>query len=218
MSQQINLFNPIFRKQKKYFSSATMAQALALICVACALLAWDASNRMRSLKLQAAATDARLATRQQYLNEARVQFAPRAKSTTLPAEIKAAEQELALLANASETIKRGGFGEVRGFSGYFRALARQDLEGIWLTDIVIGNDGSSIGLQGNALQGELVPQFMQRLAQEAVMKGKTFSTLEIGPPPLQEAGPGGAPPVAPGYLHFSLQSAPVAPQIAAVAK
>ena len=31
MSQQINLFNPIFMKQKKYFSVTTMLQALGLI-------------------------------------------------------------------------------------------------------------------------------------------------------------------------------------------
>ena len=31
MSQQINLFNPIFLKQKKYFSVVTMLQALLLI-------------------------------------------------------------------------------------------------------------------------------------------------------------------------------------------
>ena len=31
MSQQINLFNPIFLKQKRYFSAATMLQALGLV-------------------------------------------------------------------------------------------------------------------------------------------------------------------------------------------
>src|SRR5438105_1650000 len=31
MSQQINLFNPIFLAQKKYFSAAAMLQALALL-------------------------------------------------------------------------------------------------------------------------------------------------------------------------------------------
>lgn len=216
MSQQINLFNPIFRQQKKYFSSVAMVRALAIISVACALLAWDASHRMSAMRLQAAATDARLAARQQRLNDVRTQYAPRAKSTTLPADIKAAEQELALLANASETIKRGGFGDVRGFSGYLRALARQDLEGVWLTDIVVANGGASLSLQGNALQAELVPQYLQRLAQEPAMRGKTFSTLEIGAPPLPPAGAEGKAPAAPSYLHFSLQSAPV--QLAAVGK
>jgi hypothetical protein len=37
MSQQINLYNPIFRKQKKVFSSATMLQAFALIVLVVAV-------------------------------------------------------------------------------------------------------------------------------------------------------------------------------------
>ena len=31
MSQQINLFNPLFLEKKKYFSAVTMTQALGLI-------------------------------------------------------------------------------------------------------------------------------------------------------------------------------------------
>jgi len=214
VSQQINLFNPIFRKQKKYFSSATMAQALAIICVACALLAWDAGLRLRALQAQAASTDARLAARQQKLGEIKVQYAPRARSATLPLEIKAAEQELAMLANARDTIARGGVGDVRGFSAVLRALARQDVEGLWLTDIAIDNGGASIGLQGNALQAALVPQYMQRLSQEAALKGQSFSTLRIGPP--AQADGSGAKAAAPVYLQFSLQSTPGRAQLAAV--
>ena len=37
MSQQINLYNPIFRKQKKVFSSTTMLQGLALIVLVVAV-------------------------------------------------------------------------------------------------------------------------------------------------------------------------------------
>jgi hypothetical protein len=218
VSQQINLFNPVFRIQKKYFSSVAMVRALVIICAACALLAWDAANRVRAMKLQAAATDVRLAARQQRLNEVRTQYAPRASSTVLPAEIKAAALELSLLASAGDTIKGGRLGQAGGFSGYFRALARQDLEGVWLTDIVIGSGGATLSLQGNAMQAELVPQYLQRLAQEPAMKGKSFSTLEIGAPPLPETGPSGVAPAAPNYLHFSLQSTPVTPQLAAVGK
>ncbi len=37
MSQQINLFNPVFLTQKKYFSVLTMLQALGLIVLGSAL-------------------------------------------------------------------------------------------------------------------------------------------------------------------------------------
>ncbi len=204
MSQQINLFNPIFRKQKKYFSSVTMLQALGIICLGCALLVADSANRMRALVQQAAATDAKLISKQQYLDGVKVQYPPRAKSATLGAELAAAQAELSLLTNASETVRRGGFGDTRGFSAYFRAFGRQKIDGLWLTELHLGAGGSAIGVQGNALTAELVPQYMQRLALEPVMKGATFSALDIGAPtpPASTAGP--LPAIT--YLTFKLQS------------
>lgn len=204
MSQQINLFNPIFRKQKKYFSSVTMAQALAIICVACALLAVDAARRTRALRNQAAGIDALLLARQERLAEFRVRYAPRQKSPTLTAEILAAEEQLAMLSHAQATVTRGDFGDQRGFSSYFRAFARQSVDGLWLTGLSIGSGGARLGLQGNTLQAELVPLYMRRLSSEAVMQGKAFSTLEIGSAVAAPPAAGNVP--AAQFLPFNLQS------------
>lgn len=212
MTQQINLFNPIFRKQKKYFSSVAMAQALGIICVACALLAVEAAVRTRALTKQATATSELLALKQQRLTDVKVQFAPRLKSATLVAEISAAQQEMTMLQNATATVKRGGFGDTRGFSAYFRAFARQSVPGLWLTDLDISSGGERIGVQGNALQAPLVPQYMGRLAQEPIMKGKEFATLNMSavkPAQVSVATTAGTPVAAsavPTYLSFSLQS------------
>ena len=210
MTQQINLFNPIFRTQKKYFSSVAMLQALAIICLACALLSVDALRRVRTLQTQAAATDGLLAARQQKLTDIRTQFAPRQKSPTLATELKTAQDELAMLTSAAATIERGGFGDTRGFSGYFRAFARQSVDGLWLTGLDIGANGTQLNVHGNTLQAELVPQYMHRLATEPVMQGKAFSSLDIGSAAAPAAAPGAAalavPAPARGYLRFSLQS------------
>jgi hypothetical protein len=199
VSQQINLFNPIFRKQKKYFSSLTMVQALAIICAGCALLVADAVRRTSSLSAQATATEATLAAKQTRLAEVKVQFAPRPRSTTLGAEIAEAQETLTMLQNASATIKRGGFGDSTGFSPYFRALARQSVDGVWLTEVDIAGGGERLGVQGNTVQAALVPQYIARLAQEPVMKGKAFGQFDISAPVQASAR-------AQSYLTFSLQS------------
>lgn len=214
MSQQINLFNPIFRKQKKYFSSVTMLQAMAIICLGCALLVADAMRRTSALTAQASATEAALAARQAKLAEVKVQYAPRPRSTTLAAEIAEAQATLAMLQNASATVARGGFGDTTGFSPYFKALARQSLDGVWLTGVDIVSGGERIGLQGNALEASLVPQYMGRLAQEPVMKGKAFGKLDIQKAPARTSPD--AP--APTYLSFSLQSTADAPATPGAAK
>lgn len=218
MTQQINLFNPIFRKQKKYFSSVTMAQALGVICLACALLAADAVRRQQALQAQAAAVDSLLLDRQQKLTDYRVKYAPRVKDPALASEIRAADAELALLTNAASMIKRGGFGETRGFSDYFRAFARQRVDGLWLTGLSIGAGGAQLGVDGNTLAAELVPQYVRRLASEAVMQGKEFSSLKIEAAPAAAPAPGAVAAVAPNYLRFSLQSSAAAAPLPLAAK
>ena len=200
MSQQINLFNPIFRKQKKYFSSVTMVQAMGIICLGCALLVVDAVRRTSALSAQAAATEAKLTARQAKLAEVKVQFAPRQRSTTLAAEIIEAQETLTMLQNAGAAVKRGGFGDTSGFSSYFRALARQSVDGVWLTAVDIAAGGERIGVEGNTVQAALVPQYIARLGQEPVMKGKAFGKFDITTPPSAAAS--GTQP----YLKFSLQS------------
>jgi hypothetical protein len=210
VTQQINLFNPIFRKQKKYFSSATMGQALLIITVACVLLAADAAVRARALAMQAAATDALLTARQQRLTIVKAEFAPRQKSAALAADIVTTQEELTMLQNAASQVKRGGFGDTVGFSPYFRALARQSIEGLWLTDLRMSSGGAAIGIEGNTLQAPLVPQYMSRLASEPVMKGKAFATLSMTAvvPGARADGAVQALPAAalPSYLKFSLQA------------
>lgn len=219
MSQQINLFNPIFRKQKKYFSSVTMLQALSIIWLACVAFSIESVIRTRSLQAQLTATDAQLAAKQQKLADYRVQFAPRQKSATLPVEIAEAQRELTMLTTAAATIGRGGFGDTSGFSGYFRAFGKQKLEGLWLTDVSIAGGGASIGLRGKTLEAELVPRYIARLGAEPVLQGKAFSSLEIERPGAVLMAAGGAPLAAgPSHLIFSLQSAGTAPKVAVGAK
>lgn len=220
MSQQINLFNPIFRKQKKYFSSVTMLQALGVICLACALLAADAARRAYALKAQAAATDANLLARQEKLAAYRIQFAPRTKSPTLAAEITAAQEELAMLTNAASTVARGGFGDTAGYSAYFKAFARQSFEGLWLTSLHVASGGARLAVQGNVLQAQLVPQYMRRLSSEPVMQGKTFASMEIGAPTQAPAATESAAKTAPApaYLSFKLQSSGAAAPVSVAAK
>ena len=220
MSQQLNLFNPIFRKQQKYFSSLTMLQALAVISLACLAISVESAMRTRALQGQVASGEAQLAAGQKKLADYRVQFAPRQKSASLPIEIADAQRELTMLTSAAVTIGRGGFGDSRGFSGYFRAFALQSVNGLWLTNVIIGGGGAQIGLRGKTLEAELVPQYIKRLGAEPVMQGKAFSSLEIERSPAGTLAAGGAAPVAvgPSYLTFSLQSAGASPQVAVGAK
>jgi hypothetical protein len=212
VSQQINLFNPIFLKQKKIFTAVPMAEALGVVLAGAMLMSWFASHRVAELEQRAAAGKAQLAKRETRLNNANVQFAPRQKSPALAAELAEAEAQLAALSDVENVLRGGALGNTSGYAEYFRAFSRQNVNGLWLTGVTIVGAGSDIGVQGKAMQPTMIPNYIARLTAEKIMRGKTFASLKIdramaAPPadPAAAAAPA-APAVPSPYVEFSLQS------------
>ncbi len=182
MSQQINLFNPIFLKQKKYFSAETMAQALGLILLGCVLLAAYARYEVSMLGKEAEKTSAQLSAQQAQLNNVNAAFASRRKNEALEGEVAKAEAEAKALQQVFDVLQKGEFGNTKGYAAYMQAFARQIVNGVWLTGFSIYGAGNEIGLQGRALQPSLVPAYLNRLKRESVLQGKSFAALDMQSP------------------------------------
>lgn len=199
MSQQINLFNPDFLKQKRYFSVSTMLQALGLIVLGTGVLYGYAAYQLDILAQQAAQMGNRYATEQLRLATLSREFAPEKTAQMLQEELKQAESAASAQAEILETLKSGVLGNTEGYSEYLIAFARQSMSGLWLTGFVIKGDGVDMSLSGAALNPQLVPSYIRRLGKEPVMQGRTFSSLRIQLPPPASAQPG-------GYVEFQMQS------------
>lgn len=227
MSQQINLFNPIFLQQKKIFSTRTMAQALGVLVLGVVAMGLYGNARVASLQKDADAGAAQLQQRQARLTAVNAEFPPRQKDPALAAAVVEAERQLGALREVSGVLQGGGLGNTRGYAEYFRALARQHVDGLWLTGLTISGAGSEIGVRGRALDPESVPGFLTRLTREPVMQGKAFGSLQISEG--ERGAPGAAPGAAPAapaavttdpaaqagpapYVEFSLQSNTEAPR------
>lgn len=208
MSQQINLFNPIFLKQKKLFTSVAMLQALAVLLIGVLALSWYARQSIGALQREVDASALQLEHKKTQLASVKAEFLPRSKSRELEARIAAAEAELKGLKEVAAVLQRGQFGNTEGYSEYFRALARQSVGGLWLTGVSIIGAGADIGVQGRALQPALVPGFIGRLTAEPIMKGKTFDSLQIMQAQPNKAGAAAGD--APSYVEFALQSSAAA--------
>jgi Tfp pilus assembly protein PilN len=197
VSQQINLFNPVFLQQKKIFSARTMASALLLLLVGMGAIASYGSMRVASLQKQADDGAAQLSKKQARLASVITEFPPRQKSADVEAELRDLDSQLLALRNVSGVLARGELGNTQGYAEYFRALARQHVDGVWLTGLSIVGAGVDVGLRGRALDARQVPGYLNRLAQEPIMRGKSFSSLQIS------EGAANAP-----YVEFNLQSTP----------
>lgn len=215
MTQQINLFNPVFLKEKKHFSAVAMAQALGIILVGTLAMSGYRAHQLSGLAKEAAASNMQLVTVQSQWDKFKGQAGVREKSKQLEEEIRAAETEVRSLQSAQDTLQKGEFGNTKGYSDYLLAFSRQIVNGVWLTGFSIEGAGAGISLRGRTLQPDLVPLYISRLKNEKVMQGKSFSTLEMNPPPaepVQAGATAGTTPVmrAPhAYLEFKLQSSGV---------
>jgi hypothetical protein len=204
MSQQINLFNPIFLKQKKYFSVLTMLQALGLIVLGSALFYGYAVYQVAQLSNQADEMSKRYADEQKKLVNISNEFSPQRAGQLLEEELKQLEKQAAMQDSTLNLLKSGVIGNTEGYSEYMRAFARQSIRGLWLTGFDIVGDGTQMTLSGAALQPQLVPAYIQRLGKEKVMQGKTFAVLQMQQPKKDGER------AVPRYVEFSLHSSAAA--------
>ncbi len=118
----------------------------------------------------------------QKLAETQAKFPERRKDGRLEEELRRLQQELEDSQAVVRALEAGDYGDRNGFSAYFEALSRQHVEGTWLSRIEISEGGRQVGLEGHALAPELVPLYVQRLGQEKIFNGKSFSELELKRP------------------------------------
>lgn len=197
MSQQINLFNPIFLKQKKTFSAVTMLDALALLVVGVAAFYAYASIETLNLDRQSVQTARQYDQSRVRLAETRARYAPKKIDAGLEAEVNNLQAQLSARKATLNNLGIGLAANDTSYAEYMRVLARQRLGGLWLTGFKVGRGGAEIEIIGRALQPELVPSYIRRLSQERAMKGRAFDSLSMtqrqGALPADASRPAGAP-------------------------
>ena len=209
MSQQINLFNPIFLKQKKTFSAVNMLDALALLVVGVALFYGYASVESLSLDRQSVETSRQYEQAKALLAQASVRYAPKKLDAALEAEVNNLQAQLSARKATLDSLGTDTLASGASYAEYLRALARQSLPGLWLTRFRVGKGDTEMEIVGRALQPDLVPAYIERLNQEKAMRGRAFDSLSMtqteGTLPASAARPAGAP-AKYSYTEFQLVS------------
>jgi hypothetical protein len=179
MAQQINLVNPAFRRQKKHFSAATMAQALGVIAVGTMLFSGYAAYKVRMLKQVNAQAESQLAVQRSQLAAFVKEVGPQGRSTLLADELARTEAQVRNRRELLQSLSTGALGNVKGFSRYLEAFARQKTDGVWLTGITVGGDENDLVVRGRVLRADLVPAYLRALNSEEVMRGRRVTELTL---------------------------------------
>jgi hypothetical protein len=214
MSQQINLFNPIFLRQKKTFSAVNMLDALAVLLVGVALFYGYASIETLNLDRQSVETAWQYDQARVRLVEAKARYAPKKVDAGLDQEVNKLQAQLAARKAAFDSLGVGVIGNGAGYAEYMRALARRSVPGLWLTGFRLGKGSAELEIVGRALRPELVPAYIEGLSKERAMHGRAFDSLSMtqreGALPNAESRQPGAP-ARYGYTEFRLASSRAAP-------
>lgn len=200
ITQQVNLYHPIFRKQHKRFSAKAMAQAGAGVALGTLLMYGYAWWQTASLRHQVAQATAELDTARKRLETFNQQLAARSVDPQLAQEAR----DLELRANAAERVGQLLAGQAiagdTGYSKYFIAFARQHVSGVWLTGFSVAGAGDEVTLNGRTANPKLVPTFLQRLSQEEALSGARFHLFQLQRPEKGAKGEGR------GYVEFVVKT------------
>jgi hypothetical protein len=177
MHQQINLFQPVFRKHHKVFSATTLAQIVAAVLVLLiAILGhvrWTLAGMGRSAEaLQQQHDHIRKQIRS--LEAAYQTPDTEALDTEIEQLMADIDQRNHLLVQFDQLMiqHRSGFAE------RFRALAELHVHGLWLEGVTVSGDGQ-IEIRGISLDAKLVPDYLQHLQKQQDLSETPFETVSM---------------------------------------
>jgi Tfp pilus assembly protein PilN len=175
--QQINLFQASLRTPRQWLSASQLTIAVSVlfgVLIAVSSVQWWWLNRSNSQLQAAKQSQLTLAQRVDQLSK---QIALSSNDSDLKKSLSDKESELEDKQYVLQALTGKHFGNTSGFAEQFTGLARQHVNGVWLTGLYIHAGGEKLNLQGSAYEAELVPRLLQRLAQEPSFQGIEFKTM-----------------------------------------
>ncbi len=106
---------------------------------------------------------------------------PEPLSVQQQARLRALETERTQRLRLLEALATHGSAP-RSFAGVASALAREPVEGLWITSIAVRLGGRELELHGRAGRAELVPRLLEQMEGQPELRGLRFERVEISRP------------------------------------
>ena len=178
MYQQINLYQPIFRKQRQIFSATTLLQLLGIVAAALVVIVGYGLAQVRGLEgdvVQLEGREKALTTQLARLDPTQSKH----RRAEVEEELKKLNAALVTQQRLIDVLRERPLGNPTGFSDYLAALARERTPELWLTQFAINGSTGALELAGRSTRPELVPEYLQHLGREHALSGQRFDALEI---------------------------------------
>lgn len=193
--QQVNLLQDELKIQKLKYSALLLVQLTLFLLVILSVVA--GFNYIQLQQHQASLVDNKQQHKSamQELQKIQAELALREKDINLAKKIVQKTNELANKQKVLNILSRDEFGNTKGFIEHVSGLARQRIDGLWLTQIRISEGGTGVTLQGTTSKASLLPKYLQRLSSEKAFSGIEFQSLLMARQEKKKQ-----------WLNFSLQN------------
>ncbi|MFQ5642085.1 MAG: PilN domain-containing protein [Thiogranum sp.] len=177
MHQQINLYQPVFRKQVKVFSATTLTQIAAAVLVLLLVILAHARWTLDGMKGTTTVLQQQLDSLQGQV--ASLEAGYQAPDTQgLDKEIEQLQADIDQRNYLLTQFDRLATRHRSGFAGQFSVLDEQRIPGLWLEGVKV-NGAGQIELRGVTLDAKLVPAYVQQLARRPDLSTSPFETLSM---------------------------------------
>lgn len=200
MEQQVNLYQPILRAEKRLFSASAIALGVLLLVVCLGGLAGFAAWRTARVEIAVADLERQEAARLESIQRASVALGGDTSLQELEAQIAALAAEVAARERALASVGADG-AATRGFAVRLEALAQPPVDGLWLQRIVFDPTRGGVAIRGATRDPALVPQYLAALQADRSLAGATFGAFELRRATAEEA---------PAVATFTIATPPLA--------
>jgi hypothetical protein len=193
MSQQINLYNPLFLRREKHFSAVTIAWSLLAVAIFLAGYCTYITYAIRGPEDRAKYYERQVAYKRSEMADTVARYSPEGRNKQLEADVRNLESQLAARQEIWRSLNSLELGTGSGFADYLEAFARRSVAGVWLTGFSIGGSGGELFIRGRVIRPELVSVFLVALGQEPVMRGRKVTELKLDADEEASPAPGAVP-------------------------
>lgn len=175
--QQVNLYRDELKTQKLKYSALMLLQLSIILVVVFSAVAGFRAFQVQQQQLSFVAKQQKQKMVMANLQKLQSELSSRKKDIALSRRITDKTKELANKQKVLGILSQDEFGNTKGFIEHISGLARQRIEGLWLTQIRIANGGTDIALHGLTSKSALLPKYLQRLSAEKAFTGTEFQSL-----------------------------------------
>lgn len=180
MIQQINLFDPSLKKEKKYLTAQSTVGSIVVMLLAIGLIYYQQYTQIQTLTLRLAIAKTAENEQKKRLDEINIRFPAKKIDQNISKTIELRQAKYNLQTRLEKKLSESTFGaQGKGFADYLSGMARYHQPGLWITEFNFSEGGRTLSIQGGTKNPDLLPSYMEALRAASAFDGKTFKTFEM---------------------------------------